>query len=301
MGILIDQTTRVVVQGITGREGSLRAAYMKEYGTDVVAGATPGRGGQEVAGIPVYNSVAEAVERHGPIDATVTFIPGPDLVDAVLEAIEAGVRLVVAPVERVPLHDIMVMARVARDRGVRILGPGTIGVINPGKAVLGWLGGNAAWARTVFPPGPIGVISRSGGQSGTIPWVIREAGMGMSTVVHVGTEVITCTSMAEVLSLFEEDEQTEVVAVFGEIGGSHEEEAARAIADGAFTKPLVIFIAGAWAPAGMRFSHASSLIERGRGSAKDKIATLKSVGAFVVDRPEQIAPTVARVLGTRRS
>jgi succinyl-CoA synthetase alpha subunit len=300
MGILIDQTTSVVVQGITGREGSLRATYMKEYGTHVIAGSTPGRGGGQVAGIPVYNSVAEAVEQHGLIDAAVAFVPGPDLLDAVLEAIDAGVRLVVAPVERVPIHDIMVMASVARDRGVRILGPGTIGVINPGRAVLGWLGADAVWARTVFPPGPVGVISRSGGQSGTIPWVIREAGMGMSTVVHVGTEVITCTSMAEILSLFQEDQQTEVVAAFGEIGGSHEEEAARLIAAGGFTKPLVIFIAGAWAPAGMRFSHASSLIERGHGSAKDKVASLREVRAHVVDRPEQIAPTVARLLGASK-
>jgi succinyl-CoA synthetase alpha subunit len=297
MGILVDENTRVLIQGITGREGSLRAAYMKEYGTNVVAGVTPGRGGREVAGIPVYDTAAEAVEAHGEFDAAVTFVPGPALGDAVIESLHAGIHLVVAPVERVPIRDSMVMARIAAAHDAVVLGPGTIGVINPGRAVLGWLGGSAEWARTVFVPGRIGVISRSGGQSGTVPWVLREAGLGMSTVVHVGTETITCTSMADILARFEEDDQTDAVAVFGEIGGSHEEEAAQLISEGGFTKPIVIFVAGAWAPAGMRFSHASSIIERGRGSARDKIETLKRVGAHVVDRPDLIAPTVLELVG----
>lgn len=296
MAILIDETTTVLVQGITGREGSARAAYMKGYGTQVVAGATPGRGGQEVSGIPVYDSAAEAVEHHGPIDAAVAFVPGPALVDACLEAMEAGIALVVAPVERVPLHDLLRIARLAEMHGTRVLGPGTIGVMNPGRAVLGWLGGSVEWAREAFVPGPVGVISRSGGQSGTLPWVLKEAGLGVSAVVHVGTETITCTSMAEVLRLYEADPDTRAVAVFGEIGGTHEEEAALAVEAGEFTKPLVVFIAGAWAPPGMRFSHASSLIERGRGSAGDKITLLKSVGVHVVERPEEIAPMVASLI-----
>jgi succinyl-CoA synthetase alpha subunit len=298
MSILIDDTTRVLIQGITGREGSMRAAYMKDYGTRVIAGSTPGRGGQTVAGIPVYDSVAEAVEHEGPADATVAFVPGPALLGAALEAIHSGIELIVAPVERVPLHDILRMVRIAQLEGTRILGPGTIGVINPGKAVLGWLGGNVEWANQAIQPGPIGVISRSGGQSGTLPWVLKEAGLGVSAVVHVGTEIVTGTSMAEILRLYETDDDTEAVAVFGEIGGSHEEEAAQVISSGEFTKPLVIFVAGAWAPSGMRFSHASSLIEGGRGSAGDKIAALSAVGAHVVDRPEEIAPTVRNLLAS---
>ena len=271
MSILVDEKTSVIIQGITGREGSLRAKYMKEYGTNVIAGSTPGRGGQDVDGIPVYDSVEEAIEKHGPIDASVTFVPGPALRDAVIGSIEAGIKFIVSPVERVPLPDILEMMYVAKHYDAKILGPGSIGVLTPQKAVLGWLGGNRKWADMIYRPGPVGVISRSGGQSGTIPWVLREAGLGMSTIVHVGTEPVTGISMGEVLELFQADDQTEAVAVFGEIGGAHEEEAAAAIADGRFTKPFVIFVAGAWAPPGMRFSHASSIIERGKGSAKGKI------------------------------
>jgi succinyl-CoA synthetase alpha subunit len=300
VGILIDHNTRVLIQGITGREGSLRAVYMKEYGSNVVAGVTPGRGGQEVAGIPVYDTANEAVEAHGAIDAAVTFVPGPALGDAVAEALAAGIRFVVAPTERVPVHDILLMARIASDAGAQILGPGTIGIINPGRAVLGWLGGSADSARAIFARGGIGVISRSGGQAATLPWVLREAGLGMSTVVHVGTEAVTCTSMADILSHFEEDSETVAVAAFGEIGGTHEEEAAQLIADGGYTKPLVVFIAGAWAPSGMRFSHASSIIERGHGSAQAKIEKLRAAGARVVDRPELIVPTVLELVGPPR-
>jgi succinyl-CoA synthetase alpha subunit len=296
MAILVDEKTTVIVQGITGREGSARAEYMKAYGTNVVAGSTPGRGGGEIGGIPVYDSVEEAIERHGSIDASVTFVPGPALSDAVIEAIEAGIKFIVSPVERVPLHDILEMMSIAKNAGAKILGPGTIGIMSPGKAVLGWLGATPQWARTVFPKGPVGVISRSGGQSGTVPWVLREAGLGMSTVVHVGTEPVTGISMAELLELFEEDSETKAVAVFGEIGGPHEEEAAQCIRERRFNKPFVIFVAGAWAPSGMRFSHASSIIERGKGSARDKIAALREAGAHVVERPEEIADTVKRLL-----
>jgi len=269
---------------------------MKAYGTNVVAGSTPGRGGTEVDGIPVYDSVEEAVEKHGPIDAAVTFVPGPALRDAVIGCVEAGIRFIVSPVERVPLHDIMEMMYVAKNAGAKILGPGTIGIINPGKAVLGWLGATPRWANTVFVPGHVGVISRSGGQSGTVPWALKEAGLGMSTVVHVGTEPVTGISMGDVLLEFEKDPDTHAVAVFGEIGGFHEEEAAACIREGKFTKPFVIFVAGAWAPPGMRFSHASSIIERGKGSARDKIQTLKDSGAHVVDRPEEIAPLIKKLI-----
>lgn len=301
MSILIDETTRVVVQGITGREGSARAAYMQDYGTNVVAGVTPGRGGRSVAGIPVYDTVAAAVTEHGPLDCAVVFVPGPAVLDAVLESVDAGIRLILPCAERVPLHDLLTMARIARGGEVRIIGPGSNGVLTPGRAVIGWLGGSTQAAAAVFRPGPVGIISRSGGQSGTLPFVILGAGYGTSTVVHIGTEAITCTSMADVLRLFEADPQTRAVAAFGEVGGSHEEEAAAVIASGQFTKPFVIFVAGAWAPEGMQFSHASSLIERGRGSTRDKVARLRAAGAHVVDRPDELASTVAAVLEAETS
>lgn len=296
MSILIEKDTTVIVQGITGREGSLRTKFMKEYGTNVVAGVTPGRGGQEVHGIPVYDTVKEAVDNHGPVDASVAFIPGPLLKWAVLEAIDSGIKFIVPPVERVPVHDIMDMVAIAQREGVRLLGPGSLGIISPGKAVMGWLGGSADWAGMLFSPGPIGVISRSGGQSGTVPWVLKVEGLGISTALHIGTEPVLGQSMADVLPLFEADEQTKAVAVFGEIGGTLEEEAAESVATGKFTKPLVVFIAGAWAPEGMRFSHASSIVEKGKGSAKSKIAALTKAGAHVVDSPEEIAPLIKKLI-----
>jgi succinyl-CoA synthetase alpha subunit len=298
MAILLTKEITVLVQGITGREGSARAAFMKGYGTKVVAGVTPGRGGEEVSGIPVFNTVAEAVKAKGAIDASVTFVPGPGLKDAVYEAIDSGIRFIVSPVERVPLYDIMEMVAYAKLKGTRLLGPGSIGIISPGIAAAGWLGGTPEFARKVFIPGPVGVISRSGGQSATVPWALNRAGLGMTTVVHVGTEPVTGTSMGEVLPLFEKDQDTLGVAVFGEIGGPHEEEAAECVQKGQFTKPLVIFVAGAWAPEGMRFSHASSIIERGKGSAKSKVESLREAGVHVVDRPDELAPTIKRLIQT---
>jgi succinyl-CoA synthetase alpha subunit len=298
MAIFLTKETTVLVQGITGREGSARAAFMKGYGTKVVAGVTPGRGGEEVSGIPVFNTVAEAVRAKGPIDASVTFVPGPGLNEAVHEAIDSGIRFVVMPVERVPLYDIMEMVAYAKAKGARLLGPGSIGIISPGIAAAGWLGGNPEFARKVFIPGSVGVISRSGGQSATVPWALNRAGLGMTTVIHVGTEPVTGISMGEILPLFEKDPDTKGVAVFGEIGGPHEEEAADCVRRREFTKPLVIFVAGAWAPEGMRFSHASSIIERGKGSAKSKVESLREAGVTVVDRPDELAPTIKRLIET---
>ncbi len=296
MAILIDEKTKVIVQGITGREGSLRSKYMKEYGTKVVAGTSPGRRGEEVEGIPVYNTVKEAVREQGKIDMSVTFIPGPALKMAVLEAIDAGIKYIVSPVERVPLHDIMEMVAVASKAGVTIVGPGSIGVMSPGKAVAGWLGGNVQWANKLFQPGPIGVLSRSGGESGTVPWILKNGGLGVSTAIHTGTEPIIGSSFADFLLLFEKDKQTLAVAAFGEIGGSQEEEAAEVIKAGKFTKPFVIYIAGAAAPEGQRFSHASAIIERGRGTVQGKVKALREAGAYPVETPKDIVPTLKKLL-----
>ena len=296
MAIIIDENTKVIIQGITGREGSLRSRYMKGYGTKVVAGTSPGRGGEEVDGIPVYNTVKEAVRAQGAIDMSVTFIPGPGLKMAVWEAIDSGVKYIVAPVERVPLHDIMEMVSVASKSGVMIIGPGSIGVMSPGKAVAGWLGGNVQWANKLFQPGPIGVLSRSGGESGTVPWVLKNGGLGVSTAIHTGTEPILGVSFADLLLLFEKDEQTLAVAAFGEIGGSQEEEAAEVIKAGKVTKPFVIYIAGTAAPEGQRFSHASAIVERGRGSVQSKVKALREAGAYPVETPKEIVPTLKKLL-----
>lgn len=296
MSIIIDENTTVVVQGMTGREGSLRTKYMQDYGTKVVAGVTPGKGGTEVHGIPVYDTVKEAIRHHGMIDASVTFIPGPALKGAVYEAIDAGIKFVCSPVERIPIHDVIDMVSYARKNDVKLLGPGSLGMISPGKAVVGWLGGSVDWASMLFDPGPIGVISRSGGQSGTVPWALKVAGLGISTALHIGTEPVLGLTMADVLKNFEKDEQTKAVAVFGEIGGTLEEEAAECVANKEFTKPLVVFIAGAWAPEGMRFSHASSIVEKGRGTAQGKMKALTEAGAYVVDSPEEIAPKIKELI-----
>ena len=296
MAIILDENTTVVVQGMTGREGSLRTKYMQDYGTKVVAGVTPGKGGMEVHGIPVYNTVKEAIRAQGPIDAAVTFIPGPVLKGAVYEAIDAGIKFVCSPVERIPVHDVIDMVSYARKHDVKLLGPGSLGMITPGKAVVGWLGGSVDWATMLFDPGSVGVISRSGGQSGTVPWALKVAGLGISTALHIGTEPVLGLTMADVLKEFEKDDQTKAVAVFGEIGGTLEEEAAEVVANGEFTKPLVVFIAGAWAPEGMRFSHASSIVEKGRGTAQGKMKALTEAGAYVVESPEEIAPKIKELL-----
>lgn len=288
MGILINKETKVVIQGITGREGSVRAKYMKEYGTKVVGGTSPGKAGEVLYGIPVFNTVKEIVQEQGEIDFSVIFVPGRSLFNAVMEAADAGVKNIIPCVEGTPIHDIMQMIKYAEIKGSRIIGPGSIGIITPGEAVVGWLGGNVEWANKFFQKGSIGVFSRSGGQSGTIPWVLREGGFGVSTVIHTGTEPVLGTSMADLLPLFEEDPETEGVAVYAEIGGTQEEECAEIIAAGKFTKPFVIYIAGAWAPEGQRFSHASNIVERGRGSAKSKVEAITKAGGFVAETPTDI-------------
>ncbi len=297
MAILLDESTTMLVQGVTGREGRARTRFMVSYGTKVVAGVTPGRGGTEVWHVPVYDTVKQAWRDHGPIDATVTFVPGPAVKDAVLEAIDAGIRLIVMPVERVPLHDILWVMAYARMREARIVGPGSLGIISPGKAVAGWVGGSEEFAREVFKPGRIGVISRSGGQTTTLAWAIAQAGLGISTAIHVGAEPVVGFAPAELLPLFEEDEETYAVALFGEIGTVAEEEAAEVIKKGKFTKPLAAYIAGLGIRPGVRFSHASAIVERGRGSAESKIKALGEAGAHVVERPERLAPTLAHILG----
>ena len=296
MAILIDENTTVLIQGITGREGSARARFMLDYGTKVLGGVTPGRGGSEVWGIPVFNSVKEATGKFGPIDASVTFVPGPQVKEAVIESIEAEIKFVLVPAERVPLHDSLEMIALARKRGARILGPGSMGLLSAGKAAMGWLGGSGEFAQEIFRLGPVGVMSRSGGQTSTVVWSLMRAGIGITTAIHVGAEPILGSSFADILPLFGDDEETKAVVLFGEIGTVAEEEAAEVIKEGRFTKPLVAYIAGRSLPAGMRFSHASAIIERGRGTAESKVKALEKVGVQVVENPQEIATTVAKIL-----
>lgn len=296
MAILIDENTTVLIQGITGREGSARTRFMLDYGTKVLCGTTPGRGGSEVWGVPVYNTVKQAIETHGQIEASVTFVPGQQVKDAVIEAIEAGIKFVVVPAERVPLHDSLEMIALANRKQARILGPGSLGLLSVGKAAMGWLGGTEEFAREISRAGPVGVMSRSGGQTSTVVWGLATVGIGITTALHVGAEPVVGSSFAELLPLFEEDPATKVVVLFGEIGTVAEEEAAEVIKEGRFRKPLVAYIAGRSMPAGMRFSHASAIIEGGRGTAEAKVKALEAVGTYVVEHPHEIATTVAKLL-----
>jgi len=296
MAILIDEFTRVLIQGITGREGSTRARFMLNYGTKVLCGVTPGRGRTKVWGVPVYNSVQEAIRVHGQIDASVTFVPGPQVKEAVIEAVNSEIKFIVVTAERVPLHDSIEMIALADKKGTRILGPGSLGILSAEKAVMGWLGGTKEFAREIFTLGPTGVMSRSGGQTSTIVWSLTRAGIGISTALHVGSEPILGSSFAEILPLFEEDGETEAVVLFGEIGTVAEEEAAEIIKENRFTKPLIAYIAGRALPSGIRFSHASAMIERGKGSAESKVKALEEAGAYVVERPQEIAVTLTKIL-----
>ncbi len=288
----------MLIQGITGRFGQGVARRMLEARSKVVAGVTPGRGGQSVWGVPVYDSVKEALQDNGGVDATVVVVPGPNAKEAVLEAFRAGIGTVLMRVERVPLHDALEVIARAKDSGITLIGPGSAGLVSPGKASLGGLGGfigSSDLPRIAFRPGRVGVISRSGGQTTTLSWIVCRAGLGVSTAIHLGSEPVLGTTFAELLPLFEADNETDGVAYFGEIGTVMEEEAAEVIRAGAYSKPLVAYIAGEGLPSGVRFSHASAIIERGRGSAEQKIRALEDAGVCVVDKPEDIGPTLQRV------
>jgi len=292
MSILVDEKSRVCVQGITGREGIVRTQLMKDYGTNVVAGVTPGKGGEEIYGVPVFDSVQEAWEKAGPIEISVIFVPAALVKNAALEAIDAGVKLLVIVPDRVPIFDVLEVSHFAKEKGASFVGPNTLGLVSPGKAVLGMIGGRAERARDWFRPGNIGVSSRSGGMTSAISYYLTEAGLGQSTIVHVGGDAVVGLSHPEVVERFEQDEQTEMVALFGEIGTSQEERVADLIEKGQFTKPLIAFIGGKAAKSGTRFSHAGAIVEGTRGSYDSKVKRLKEVGVHVVDSVADI-PQVA--------
>jgi len=296
MAILVDETTRVLVQGITGREGRARARLMREYGTQLVAGCTPGRGGETVDDVPVYDTVAEAVEAHGPFDASVVYVPAPLVKDAALEAIAAGVRLTVLVGDRVPVWDVMEIARAAQAAGVDFIGPNTLGVLSVGRGVLGMIGGRAESARAWFKPGTMGVASRSGGMTSSTGYYLSRAGVGLSTLVHVGGDSIIGLPLPEIVRRFQADPDTEAIALFGEIGGSQEERVAELLATGEVTKPVVAYIGGRAATSGVRFSHAGAIVEGGRGTHEGKVAALQAAGAVVVDTFDELPAAALKLV-----
>ncbi len=282
----MDRNTRVVVQGITGRQGRFHAKLMREYGTQVVAGVTPGKGGENVDGIPVYDTVREAAEEHD-ATASVVFVPAPSAMDACLEAL-AHLELVVAITEGIPVQDTMLLRAQARRTGSRLVGPNTPGIITPGESKLGIM------PASVFTPGRVGVVSRSGTLAYEIAAAISGSGMGQSTLVGIGGDAVVGTSMREVLEMFESDPGTEAVVLVGEIGGEAEERAAEYVAE--MSKPVVAYVAGITAPPEKRMGHAGAIISRGRGTAESKLRALERAGARVAEFPQEVPELLREVL-----
>lgn len=292
MGILLTPTTTVLVQGATGKEGQKNVRAMRDYHTNVVAGVTPGKGGQSVEGLPIYNSVREANENHGAFDASVIVVPPFAAKAAILEAIEAGIPLINILVERIPLQDTAYCLAAAREKGVRLLGPSSLGCIVPNVGRLGVVGGPLV--EEIFTPGTVGIISRSGGMTNELSWQIRQAGLGQSAAVHVGGDLLMGTTYAELLELFEADPATKAVIVFGEHGGSYEFEIVELIKQKKYSKPLAMFIGGKFAnlfPEGVTIGHAGAIVGRGQ-SAAEKEAALQSVGVMIADRYETLVELV---------
>ncbi|MEZ0290469.1 MAG: succinate--CoA ligase subunit alpha [Sulfolobales archaeon] len=290
MAIIVDRRTVVLVQGITGREGSYHTEAMLKYGTKIVAGVTPGRGGATVAGVPVYNTVEEAVRRHPEINTSIIFVPAPFAPDALYEAVDAGIKTIVVITEGIPVHDEIKMINYARSKGVIVVGPNCPGVISPGERVKVGI-----MPERSFAPGNIGVVSRSGTLTYEISEALVRAGFGHSTVLGIGGDPITGLDFIDVVEMFFNDPQTEGVVVIGEIGGDAEERLAAYIKRVGLKKPMIAFIAGKTAPPGKRMGHAGAIITMGMGSADSKIRALESVGIPVAVTPMQIAELAKRV------
>jgi succinyl-CoA synthetase alpha subunit len=289
MSIWVDASTRLIVQGITGKEGEFHALGCREYGTQVVGGVTPGKGGKEVDGIPVFDTVAEAKRETG-ADATMIFVPPPFAADAVMEAAEAGIGLIVCITEGIPVEDMLKVQEYLEHHPSRLIGPNCPGVISPGKAKIGIMPGH------IHRQGNVGVISRSGTLTYEAVWQLSNHGLGQSTCVGIGGDPIQGTSFIHVLEAFSHDADTAAVVLIGEIGGSAEEEAA-AWVKARFDRPVIGFIAGRTAPPGRRMGHAGAIVAGGKGTAAEKMAALSDAGIHVVESPAEIGATVARALG----
>jgi succinyl-CoA synthetase alpha subunit len=299
MSILIGAGTRVLVQGATGAQARFDIRYCLEYGTRIVAGVTPGRGGESVEGVPVFNTVAAAVAATG-ADASAVYVPARGVKDAVLEAVDAGIRVLACFAENVPRHDAAVAVAAARAAGARMAGFNTNGLISPGRCKLGGIGGDRA--GEIYAPGRIGVCSRSGGMSAEICWALSRAGLGASTCVSMGGDPIVGMRMAEVLEMFEADPETDACVIFGEPGGTHEVEVADALHEGRLRKPVVALIAGQFQeryPSGVSFGHFAAVIKGENDSASAKRRLLAAAGAGVAQSLEEIPALLKGSLKSR--
>ncbi|RKX26940.1 MAG: succinate--CoA ligase subunit alpha [Candidatus Zixiibacteriota bacterium] len=293
MSIFIDKKTKLLVQGITGRDGSFHAAQMKKYGTNVVAGVTPGKGSTKVAGIPVFNTVQEAVEKTK-ANTSVIYVPPAFAVDAIYEAVAAGIKLVVCVTEGVPANDMMKVMPFVKEHGARLIGPNCPGLISPDKSKVGILPGN------IVKKGNIGVISRSGTLTYEAIWALTFEGMGQTTCVGIGGDQVIGTNFIDCLEAFEADKSTKGIVMLGEIGGSDEEVAAKYIKKN-LTKPVVSFIAGQAAPPGKRMGHAGAIVSGGSGTAKDKIEALTKAGVPVAGSPTEIPQLLKEAMKKARA
>ena len=280
MAVLIDVKTKLIVQGITGHQGQFNTRAMLDYGTNVVAGVTPGKAGERVHGVPVFDSCFEAVDETG-ANASIMFVPAPHAKDAAIEAIEAGVRLLVIITEQIPVHDCLDVITYAQAKGCRVIGPNSPGVISPGKAKAGIM------PNHIFRPGDVGVISRSGTLTYEIVNAITDAGFGESTCLGVGGDPVIGTTMPEALELLAKDRETKRIVLVGEIGGTTEEETAQRAKK--MRKPIYAYIAGRTAPPGRRMGHAGAIISRGMGTAESKVQAFRDAGVPVVEHPVEIA------------
>ena len=289
MAIIVDENTRLVVQGITGREGTFHALRNRDYGTKVVAGVTPGKGGESVDGIPVFDSVRDAVEETEP-NVAMVFVPARFAADAIFEAVDAGIETVLCITEGIPAHDMLRVYNHIRPRGVRLVGPNCPGILSPGKANVGII------PAEIFSAGPVGLVSRSGTLTYQIGNELTELGIGQSTIVGIGGDSVVGSSFIDVLSLFEDDPETELAIMVGEIGGDEEERAAAFIAEHMST-PVVSYIAGFSAPPGKTMGHAGAIISGSSGTAQGKKEALEAKGVRVGTNPTEAAQIVAEVMG----
>jgi len=302
MSILIDEGTTFIVQGITGREAVNLTRECLDYGSTIIGGVTPGRRGREVHGVPVFDSVAQLVEATGRVpDGSVVTVPPAFTRDAVFEAIEAGVRLVVIVTERIPRFDVAQMVELAALRGARIIGPNCLGVIRPGVGKIGGIGGPARDAAKAYQPGPIGVMSRSGGMTTEISSTLTAAGLGVSTAISIGGDAIIGSTYAELMPLFEADARTEAIVIYSEPGGRMEAELAAWVTENGSRLPIVAFMAGRFMDAmpGMSFGHAGTIVEGKADTATEKIARLEAAGIAVAQEIAEIPGMVTQRLGTR--
>lgn len=289
MAILLDDNTKILVQGITGREGQFHTEQCVAYGTKVVAGVTPGKGGGEVAGVPVFNTVAEAVKATG-ANASLIFVPPAFAADAALEAINNGMEVIVCITEGIPTYDMIYVKRRLDETSIRLIGPNCPGLISPGKGKMGIMPGH------IHMEGPVGVISRSGTLTYEVVAQLTERNIGQSTCIGIGGDPIIGTNFIDCLKLFEQDQKTEAVCLIGEIGGSAEEEASAYIKEH-FSKPVIGFICGQTAPPGRRMGHAGAIISGGKGTAAEKMKAMREAGIHVCESPAEIGARTAEVLG----